>query len=109
MAIRKNKKRIDPRYFLDEKMQIPAQVIEKCVALTDRIVAGPGRDPAKQIGYDPHTGAEYAEQSPEEAEIAYAELQREYDRLRCDDTLERAEAYGDLGPTHLPGKIKLKR
>ena len=76
MAIRKNKKRIDPRYFLDEKMQI--------------------------------------------AQAAYDEIQTQFDDHRCMDTLERAEAYGDIehnpldndpyGPSsNYPGKMKLKR
>ena len=132
MARRKNTKRIDPRYFLDEKMQIPAPVIEKCLALVQAMDEGPNTKGEMTFpgGHAFDRYPTYAKQTPEEAEIAqteYAELQIEYDRLRCDDTLERAEAYGDLEhtpsrkfQTHydqhtgaeyktVPGKTKLKR
>ena len=139
MAKRKNTKRIDPRYFLDEKMQIPAPVIKKCLALIQAMDDGPSTkgqmtDPGgggSVYAVDRYgSGPTYAKQTPEEAEIAqadYAELQKEYDRLRCDDTLERAETYGDLEHTPrqkvrtggskfygaeyetIPGKTKLKR
>ena len=100
---------------INEKMQIPAPVIKKCLALAQKLV-----DDVARTRYS-------AVYHPEEAEIAqaeYAELQAEYDSLRCDDTLERAEAYGDLehfppteirpwadGPVlkKIPGKTKLKR
>ena len=133
MTKRKNTKRIDPRYHLDEKMQIPAPVIEKCLSLMKAMDAGPNTkgkmtSPGSTIGPDRYPT--YAKQTPEEAELAqaeYAELQAEYDSLRCDDTLERAEAYGDIEHTPsrkvqtgydwhygaeyetVPGKTKLKR
>jgi|TARA_R110001583_G_scaffold61810_1_gene182299 hypothetical protein len=123
MAIRKNKKRIDPRYFLDEKMQIPTPVIQKCLELVKKLERGPSKQGKMTYpGSGPHY-PEFADQTPEEAEIAqaaYDEIQTQFDDHRCMDTLERAEAYGDIehnpldndpyGPSsNYPGKMKLKR
>lgn len=123
MARRKNTKRIDPRYFLDEKMQIPTPVIKKCLALAHKLGRGPDTtgtmiSPGGGVHYP-----EFAPQTPEEKEQAqaeYDEIQKEFDDARCMDTLERAEAYGDIehnpldndpyGPSSdYPGKMKLKR
>jgi len=126
MAFRKNKKFIDPRYFLDEKMQIPTPVIKKCLALMQALDRGPntrGKMTDRGGGAGSDRYPTHAKQTPEEAEIAqadYAELQKEFDDARCMDTLERAEAYGDIehnpldndpyGPSsEYPGKTKFKR
>ena len=123
MARRKNTKKIDPRYFMDEKMQIPTPVIKKCLALADKLERGPDTTGTQISGGGAGDYPEFAPQTPEQkkqAQAAYDEIQKQFDDARCMDTLERAEAYGDIkhnpltndpfGPSsESPGRMRLKR
>ena len=100
MAIRKNKKRIDPRYFLDEKMQIPAPVIKKCLAwfetigadISDQTMTHPGGGPYRDSpSYKDRSSIDVIDDH-----TAREEAERNFKDNRCEATLERAEQDGRL-------------